>query len=303
MNFQLFWWISDTCLKKSSAFCHEKLGGVVKISFPRVRRSFWWKKRRTFWAFLSMSKIESQIFGLLTKLSLRASQCCFLLADRNTLMEKNFFWKSQYSFSSILHFSTLSQHIWLFVVNFPFDLSKLQSSWPKTCRWKPPFLDNYLFSSFLFYQRKRWNKTYWRFRQKVDRVVELHSMYQEECFLEKKEIFGKKTCFLTVWDMGHKNMAFCQFFPAVVPKLLFTCTYFHFFTLFGNLQHFLWLCDTWQKNFSLSPRNILAMLSKLHFHMFTGLTGGKNEKILRFFVSVEDWATSLWPFDKIFPAG
>ena len=214
-----FFWHRDTWQKETSAFRHEKLGDVLNTSFSRVHRINWWKKRKKNWVFLSVSKNESQIFRLLTKLFLRGSQYCFLLAHRKTLMKENVLLE-KFSFFSFSFSDIERQHLAFFVENFPFDLSKLQSLWLKTCRWKPPFLESYLFSFFLFYQRKRLNKTFCRFPEKTGRVVKT-AFYVKRGFFFEKNFFLEKTCFLSVWDMGQKNYGFLSFFfPRVCQNFI-----------------------------------------------------------------------------------
>ena len=111
-------------------------------------------------------------------------------------------------------------------------------------------------------------------------------------FLEKNN-FSKKICFLLVWDMGQGTMAFCQFFPAVLSKRIFTCPYDHFKKFsFPKTYKISFDLVTLDKN-THQPfviRNF-AGFSKLHFHVSTGTYGGK-------------WVRkNVCPFDNTFPAG
>ena len=263
--------------KKLQPFALEIFGDVFKTSFSHVHGINWWKKREKCWACLSVSKIEPLVFGLMTNVFLRGSQYCFLLAHRKTLMKENVLLKKLFYFFSILLFWTLSENIWPF-------LSKTFRLICQNCNLRDlkHVVENHLFSKNIFSLSSSFisvrdgTKPIGVSAKKLTVLSNCILCTKRNVFLRKR-IFWKKPVFQQFGTWGRKNMAFFQFFSRGCAE-----TYFYlsippfFFTLFGNLQHFLWLCDTWQKNFSLSPRNILAMLSKLHFHMFTGLTGGKK---------------------------
>ena len=263
--------------KKLQPFALEIFGDVFKTSFSHVHGINWWKKREKCWACLSVSKIEPLVFGLMTNVFLRGSQYCFLLAHRKTLMKENVLLKKLFYFFSILLFWTLSENIWPF-------LSKTFRLICQNCNLRDlkHVVENHLFSKNIFSLSSSFisvrdgTKPIGVSAKKLTVLSNCILCTKRNVFLRKKN-FLEKTCFLTVWDMGQKKYGLLSiFFPPLCRNFLLLVHTSICLTLFGNLHHFLWLCDTWQKNFSLSPRNILAMLSKLHFHMFTGLTGEKK---------------------------
>ena len=205
---------------------------------------------RSFCAFLSVSKMESQFFGLLTKIS------CGILNTALYLPMGRFWWMKSLSEKVILHvlafcrFGQWARTIGLFVRNFSFGLSKVQSSWPKIFCRKLPSLEKKLFCFLLICQRRRLNKTYWRFLKKTSRVFRIAILVPKGSFSWEKKFMDKICFYVSIWDMGQKT----AFWQVCLPRL---CRIFVLpvhrtilMMLFKkNLEIFFWLSDLWQKKF------------------------------------------------------
>ena len=172
-----------------------------------------------------------------------------------------------------------------FVVKFSFGVWKLQSSWPKTFCWKLLSLRKYHFWFFLFCQRLRLNKNFWRFLDKISWVVKTAFYLPTATFFWELKI-SEKICFLSFWDMGQKILAFSQIFSAVVSKLQFTCPYDFFHIFFRKTHNFFRLSDIWKNKLQIFLMISLAGFSNFQFHVSTGTFGGKKVENFEFFLSV-----------------
>ena len=167
-------------------------------------------------------------------------------------------------------FGHWARTIGLFVKNFSLGLSKLQSSSPKTFCRKLPSLEKKLFCFLLFCQRRRLNKTYWRFLRQTGRVVKTAFYVPTGTFSWEKRNFWTKTVFISFWDMGQKT----AFWQVCLPRL---CQNFILPVLlkFFSKKHTTLLMTFWQlteKKFSLChkrlDRVVKTSFSRVHRHIW-----------------------------------
>ena len=210
---------------KFKPFVMKILAGYSKLQFLLSRGTFSGNQSEKFEHFLSVSKIEPPIFGFLTKLFLRGSQYYFLLARRKTLMkEKVLLKKVFWTFISILLFWTLSETKWPSLLkSFRFVCQNCNLRDLKHVVEKNLVSKIILSLSFCFICVRDWTKPIAVSPKQSAGLLKQHSMYPEDCFLEKKEFFGENLFFVSLGHGAEKLWLFVNFFPAVVPKLPSTC--------------------------------------------------------------------------------
>ena len=95
----------------------------------------------------------------------------------------------------------------------------------QTSRWKLHFLEKHHFCFFLYGQPQRLNKNFWRFHEKIGRVVKtafliLFSPYER--FMRKNEIFLKNLLFISSGHGARNNGLSSFFLPLLCQNFILT---------------------------------------------------------------------------------
>ena len=207
-NYVSFWKFLK--ISKFFRFSTNKLDRAVKTAFCLSIGPFLGKKilRKTFGIFIILG-LRAIFLKLLSNISLRGFQSCFLCFHQNVSKKKHLFLKKIESFFNI--FGYWVNKVWPSAIKISLDLSKLACTCPKVhSEAKKTFLKIVHFSK----QNKLvpWTTRLHFFVNKISaRLSKLQPMILL-AFIEKKKLFlkNKIICLNLFWTLEEAIALFCQ---------------------------------------------------------------------------------------------
>ena len=143
--------------------------GFQNFSFSCPDEHLVGRKREKLEHFCQCWRLGHNLLASWQNVSCGVVSIAFYLLVGKLWWRKKFLCKNCYIFPALCFFVLWARKTGLFCWKIPVCLSKLHHSWPKTFCRKLPSLEKKIFCFFLFCQRRRLNKTYWRFL-KINRL-------------------------------------------------------------------------------------------------------------------------------------